>query len=84
MLLTENTKATTSVGSIIGSVIGSFVVALILGIILGLVCGVKYKERRMTANQSQNLNRGHLYEDIEIDEHVEISKNVSYDVVKKL
>ncbi len=75
-------------GEIIGTAIGSFIVALILGNIMGLVCGVKYtryqnKQQCKTSsdyNNDMNLNKGPLYEDI--DKHVELSKNVSYDVVK--
>ena len=53
---------------------------------MGLVCGVKYtryqnKQQCKTSsdsNNDMNLNKGPLYEDI--DKHVEMSHNVSYDI----
>ncbi len=77
-----------SYGEFIGTAFGSFVVALILGNIMGLVCGVKYTRYQnkkpcktsSNSNNDMNLNKGPLYEDI--DKHVEMSHNVSYDVVK--
>ncbi len=74
-------------GQVVGSAIGSFILALILGIIIGLLIGMKSKRKR-TKQKSAGENLEHprngsqtLYEDIKLD-NVEMSKNVSYEIVK--
>ncbi len=82
-----------SVGQIAGGIVGSFIVALILGIVFGLLCGLVFIRKIMAQKNSQGkqnssrndecLNIGPLYEDVAIDKKIELSHNVSYDVVKK-
>ncbi len=81
------------VGQVAGGIVGSFIVALILGIALGLLCGLAFIKKIMAQNNSQGklsssrndecLNMGPLYEDVALDKNIELSHNVSYDVVKK-
>ncbi len=79
-------------GTIIGSVIGSFVLALVLGVILGLLCGVRHSSVRADKQSCKNskskyditLSKGPLYDEVQVEQHVELSKNISYDVVKKI
>ncbi len=70
-------------GQVVGSAIGSVVLALILGIIIGLLIGMKSK-RKMKKQESTGENLEHprkrsetLYEDVKLENHVEMSENVS-------
>ncbi len=75
-------------GQVVGSAIGSFVLALFLGIIIGLLIGMKSKRKRTKQELAgKNLeyprNRSEtLYDDVILD-NVEMSKNVSYEIVKQ-
>ncbi len=72
--------------------IGTFAVALTLGILLGLICGVQYtrtviknklsQENKDISKNNVNLNKGLLYEDIDLDKNIPLAQNVSYDAVK--
>ncbi len=74
---------------VIGSVIGSFVLALILGLILGLLFGVKftrtYNVKQVNSSMNKiDLNKGPLYEEVEIEKNVELTQNISYETVKNM
>ncbi len=68
--------------------------ALTLGVILGLFCGVQYARRSMIKNQSLDTmeasqskiksTKGPLYEEVELDKHVDLKENISYAIVKKI
>ncbi len=69
---------------VIGSVIGSSVLALILGLFLGLLFGVKftrtYNVKQVNSSMNKiDLNKGPLYEEVEIDKNVELTPNISYE-----
>lgn len=66
---------------------------LVLGIVTGLLCGITCTRRTLIYKQSTgssalkcdlNISKGPLYEEVEIDKHVELSQNVSYDIVNKI
>ncbi len=74
---------------VIGSVIGSFVLALLLGLILGLLFGVKftrtYNIKQVNTSMIKiDLNKGPLYEEVEIEKNVELTQNISYETVKNI
>ncbi len=74
---------------VIGSVIGSFVLALILGLVLGLLFGVKftrtYNVKQVNTSMKKNdLNKGPLYEEVEIEKNVELTQNISNETVKNM
>ncbi len=74
---------------VIGSVIGSFVLALILGLVLGLLFGIKftrtYNVKQVNSSMNKiDLNKGPLYEEVEIDKNVELTQNISYETVKNM
>ncbi len=74
---------------VIGSVIGSFVLALILGLVLGVLFGVKftrtYNVKQVNSSMNKiDLNKGPLYEEVEIEKNVELTQNISYETVKNM
>ncbi len=75
---------------VIGSVIGGFVLALLLGLVLGLLFGVKFtrtyniKQVNNTSMIQIDLNKGPLYEEVEIEKNVELTQNISYETVKNM
>ncbi len=74
---------------VIGSVIGSFVLALILGLVLGLLFGVKftrtYNVKQVNTSMNKiDLNKGPLYDEVEIEKNVELTQNISYETVKNM
>ncbi len=74
---------------VIGSVIGSFVLALILGLLLGLLFGVKftrtYNVKQVNTSMNNNdLNKGPLYDEVEVDKTVELTPNISYETVRNI
>ncbi len=63
--------------------------ALILGLVLGLLFGVKFTrtynvKQVNTSMNNIDLNKGPLYEEVEIEKNVKLTQNISYETVKNI